>query len=689
MASSVPAPNNPTSLPEINDPPDLVIPRDCCYFCLTHGGNAAYECRKEEGEDLCTRCIRDRKKSCRLPTRQESAAIAARCPRCTIRGFKACNGRDPCDTCTRNKTEHLCRKLPEKNKKRPDNPRRRSTITPQSEDVTPEKPTKGRKTRHSNYDDAQPTTENVYEKPNRSTIRSGTARSKRRKLFPDSKPDEHTQVASPRSSPAGSSLRESTRTSEQLVDANDHTQDADDGLPSPITSNDLRLGDDLELDTSSGEDLLVEEADIDQSKGSGTSSRHVGGRSIRARPRVSYVEQFPDDPSDLTAGDESESDVYVSPATDEESEADIDLVSSEDENEDKASVISDPGSLDIMLDEESIAIEDDNPKPKLHRQHKPGESTRAGKGIDLNLPPLSSIQECMSDMTTKAVQLGLCEALESLGERLIRVATMCSGTESPLLALDEISKALVAIGHTPMQIQQEFSAEIEVFKQGYIERNFAPNRLFRDVRDFIRESATTAVTAYGAEVDIPTDVDILVAGFVCKDLSRLNTRGKTLDDGGESGDTFQGMYAYTDRFRPSIVLLENVKNEKKTWDDVVRRFDKIGYEAQWIYCDTKKYYLPQTRERMYMIAIERTHFGKGVKSATSQWKDLMRNLERQCSSPYEAFLPDSLKESSGYSLLKNEPDWALCKLRNDHIRSEKRLGILSPISRRSDNGTVL
>ncbi|RYN75563.1 hypothetical protein AA0117_g6173 [Alternaria alternata] len=473
----------------------------------------------------------------------------------------------------------------------------------------------------------------------------------------------------------------------QKMYANDQTQDADDGLPSPITSNDLRLGDDLELDTASGEDLLMEEADTDQSKGSGTSSLHLGGRSIRARPRVSYVEQFPDDPSDLTAEDESESDVYVSPATDEESEAEIELVSPEDEDEESA--ISDVGSLDIMLDEESIAVEDDNPKPKPRRQHKPGESTRAGKGIDLSLPPLSSIQECMSDLTTKAVQLGLCEALKSLGERPIRVATVCSDTESPLLALDEISKALVARGHTPMQIQQEFSAEIEVIKQGYIERNFAPNRLFRDVRDFIRESATTAITAYGAEVDIPTDVDILVAGFVCKDLSRLNSRGKTLDDGGESGDTFQGMYAYTDRFRPSIVLLENVKNEKKTWDDVVRTFDRIGYKAQWIYCDTKNYYLPQTRERMYMIAIERTLFGKGVKSATSQWKDLMQNFERQCSSPYEAFLPESLKESSGYSLLKNEPDWALCKLRNDHIRSEKRLGILSPISRRSDNGTVL
>jgi site-specific DNA-cytosine methylase len=240
-----------------------------------------------------------------------------------------------------------------------------------------------------------------------------------------------------------------------------------------------------------------------------------------------------------------------------------------------------------------------------------------------------------------------------------------------------------------MHIQQEFSAEIEVFKQGHIERNFAPKKLFRDVRDFLREDATTAVTAYGAEVDIPTDIDVLIAGFVCKDLSRMNNKGKSLDDGGESGDTWEAIRTYAERFRPSIVLIENVKNEKKTWDDVVRRWAKIGYEAQWTYCDTKNYYLPQTRERMYMMAVERSHFGKDVESATGQWKELMRKIERQCSSPYEAFLPESLKESSGYSILKNEPDWALCKLRNDHIRSEKRLGILSPISRRSDNGTVL
>jgi site-specific DNA-cytosine methylase len=209
------------------------------------------------------------------------------------------------------------------------------------------------------------------------------------------------------------------------------------------------------------------------------------------------------------------------------------------------------------------------------------------------------------------------------------------------------------------------------------------------VRDFICDSATTAITAYGAEVDIPNNVDVLVAGFTCKDLSRLNAKGKTLEDGGESGDTWLAVYTYAERFRPSIVLLENVKSERATWDDVVSRWDKIGYEAAWLFCDTKRYYLPQTRERMYMVAIERDHFGKGANRAVGNWKTTMQLLERPCSSPYEAFIPKSFAQPGGYSTPKAGLDWAMCKLRNDHIRSEKKLGILSPISRRNDYGTVM
>jgi site-specific DNA-cytosine methylase len=240
----------------------------------------------------------------------------------------------------------------------------------------------------------------------------------------------------------------------------------------------------------------------------------------------------------------------------------------------------------------------------------------------------------------------------------------------------------------PLNVKHCFSAEIDPTKQAYIERNFHPPILFRDVRQLGDDSAVTATTAYGAEEQIPGNLDILIAGFVCKDLSSLNSRKKTVDDQGETGDTWRAIYFYAKRFKPAIVLLENVKSDKNIWNDVVSRWSKIGYEAAWTYCDTKNYYLPQTRERMYMIAINRNLFGKSVHEAVTQWQSVMEKLQRQCSSPYEAFLVDLPASVIDHSTLSSEPDWSLCKLRYDQIRSEERLGTRRPITQWSENGTL-
>ncbi|USP75190.1 uncharacterized protein yc1106_02464 [Curvularia clavata] len=416
---------------------------------------------------------------------------------------------------------------------------------------------------------------------------------------------------------------------------------------------------------------VVNEIPLDIHKSNLQSEKRI----LRSRARVSYTEklelELPNDDSE--AGNE--------PNMTEESKVQAELTSAND-----VSSINDNGPKESMFPEKLFGLRGGR---DLEKSNNTRVSIRSNKGIDLSLPPLSSLEDCMHHMVSKAVDLGLLESLKRLKGRTLRIATMCSGTESPLLALEEISRALEKQGHQPIRFQQEFSAEIEVFKQAFIERNFRPKILFRDVREFICDSATTATTAYGAKVDIPTDIDILVVGFVCKDLSRMNNNGKTLEGGGESGDTWLAIYTYAKRFRPSIVLLENVKSEKATWEDVVSRWNNIEYEASWVFCDTKRYYLPQTRERMYMVAIERSHFGKGAANAVNLWKNTMQHLERPCSSPYEAFLPRSSAESHGYSALRSEPEWTLCKLRNDHIRSEKRLGILRPVSRRNDNGTVM
>lgn len=144
--------------------------------------------------------------------------------------------------------------------------------------------------------------------------------------------------------------------------------------------------------------------------------------------------------------------------------------------------------------------------------------------------------------------------------RTIRVATMCSGTESPILALDMLQKSIhefvtdhaddyqtkyninirdnddVSGSGSILRLEHVFSCEIEPFKQAYIERNFSPPVLFRDIRELGYDQA---YTAYGALHDVPNqpgDVDILIAGTSCVDYSNLNikkvsTSQKTLTNG--------------------------------------------------------------------------------------------------------------------------------------------------------------
>lgn len=312
-------------------------------------------------------------------------------------------------------------------------------------------------------------------------------------------------------------------------------------------------------------------SDSDDSDNQGLSvpRRHTSGadaqtsRLRRSRGRPSYVELAPSNSSD----EELEEDDYEGwdPEGDEESvvdddEFEVDVQSSADEDADEN-------------DDDSVDVE---PEPTSVSRRRPQLPPKQGKGLDLNLPPLDNIRDITADMTSKALELGLSEVLGGLKERSINIATMCSGTESPLLFLQMLAEALDARGETPLRVKHHFSAEIDATKQAYIERNFHPPILFRDVRQLGDEDATTATTAYGAEEESPGDLDVLVAGFVCKDLSSLNSRKRTVDDQGETGDTWRAIYYYVKRFQPSIILLENVKSDKRMWDDVVSRWSTIG-----------------------------------------------------------------------------------------------------------------
>ena len=186
------------------------------------------------------------------------------------------------------------------------------------------------------------------------------------------------------------------------------------------------------------------------------------------------------------------------------------------------------------------------PPRKKPSAKKDDDEDDDGRGMADELPVVSIPQDMFTDMVKRMPEIG---AMAKSLSRPLRIATMCSGTEAPILALQMISNAVNQLHGVPLRMQHVFGCEIEPFKQAYIQRNLAPPLLFRDVREL---PSGKGHTAFGALVDVPCargDADILVAGTSCVDYSTLNNEKKGLNDGGESSQTFFGMFEWVKKVK--------------------------------------------------------------------------------------------------------------------------------------------
>ncbi|KAK3724527.1 hypothetical protein LTR37_001151 [Vermiconidia calcicola] len=349
--------------------------------------------------------------------------------------------------------------------------------------------------------------------------------------------------------------------------------------------------------------------------------------------------------------------------------------------------------------EPEMAEEDEKPTNKRMTKLT-GRAKGAPKGLDGTLPPLSDIRDIFADITTNALDLGLREALQHLQGHPVRIATMCSGTESPVLALQMVQDTLKDSWSLDLGLQHVYSAEIEPFKQAYIERNFSPPLLFRDITEFveaIKQDVPMATTAYGGEAVIPSEIDILVVGTSCVDLSKLNKNKKKLKDGGESGATWEAVVAVCNppkrSNRPKIVLLENVVGEAP-WDKMLEQYENMDYEVAGVLVDSKNYYLPQTRQRGYMVCFDKTQIAAAdVKAPGEAWKSGMAAFQRHASSPVSSFLlaNDQIVPRPNVRLddPKTEIDWSKCEITQAKYRLEKRLGTARPVTHWQESGSMI
>ncbi|KAI1806080.1 hypothetical protein F4811DRAFT_569594 [Daldinia bambusicola] len=351
-------------------------------------------------------------------------------------------------------------------------------------------------------------------------------------------------------------------------------------------------------------------------------------------------------------------------------------------------------------------------------------------GLNQSLPPISNVYAAFQDIAYRSGEL-----LHGEDRIDLRVATLCSGTESPIFALKMLQESFDRMrpDRQFLKFSHVFSAEIEPFKQAYIARNTEGAIIFNNVLDFIDPKDLKAPTAMGAMEEIPRDIDILVAGCSCVDFSTLNTQKhkeysdnvvaigsdlikdienecggqdyneslfevvnegfiqllENINQMGTSGQTFFSMLKYVKDYRPKVVILENVmgapwKQTSELW------FPFIGYKAVFVKGDAKDYYIPQTRFRNYLLAVDKEVFGnQAANEVTTLWYDLMKALIRRASTPVNSWLlppthplTERARQDDSEKALNPtyDAEWERSKARAILVRQREQLGDSHPLT---------
>jgi DNA (cytosine-5)-methyltransferase 1 len=114
--------------------------------------------------------------------------------------------------------------------------------------------------------------------------------------------------------------------------------------------------------------------------------------------------------------------------------------------------------------------------------------------------------------------------------------------------------------------------------------------------------------------------DVLAAGFPCQPfslagVSKKNSLGQKHGFADKKqGNLFLEICKIVESRKPNVVFLENVKNlishdSGNTWRKIQYQLDNLGYQVHWKVIDAKSW-VPQHRERIYIVAFRRRTFTK-------------------------------------------------------------------------------
>jgi DNA (cytosine-5)-methyltransferase 1 len=144
-------------------------------------------------------------------------------------------------------------------------------------------------------------------------------------------------------------------------------------------------------------------------------------------------------------------------------------------------------------------------------------------------------------------------------------------------------RGLTKAGH-----ESALFCEIDEQARAVLHEQFPGIRVKRDIREMKR---------------LPSDVELLAAGFPCQDLSQA---GETAGIKGSRSGLVAEVFRLLEKSRPRWVLLENVSfmlrlNRGAAMTFITTRLEKLGYHWAYRVVDSRSFGVPQRRKRVFLV----------------------------------------------------------------------------------------
>ena len=135
-----------------------------------------------------------------------------------------------------------------------------------------------------------------------------------------------------------------------------------------------------------------------------------------------------------------------------------------------------------------------------------------------------------------------------------------------------------------------------IYNLNFTEANFLPN----DITTIKKKDISRILEKYG-------NIDLLLGGPPCQGFSLAGKR----DIHDDRNTLFQYYLDIANIIKPKVILIENVKllttmkdsDGTLVSDRILDTFKKYGYQCSYFYLNAKDYGVPQSRERVFFIAV--------------------------------------------------------------------------------------